>query len=266
MFASLLALSVAEPLGQLIARRAAFGAIPYAGGYGYAAKTITPLANPAYSAIASPAGIALRPNLPYAAPIAGPIAGPAPALLAKAAPVGPAVAPIAAAPGPVATQYHIQDELKNYEYGYQNINSAKRERGNAYTGVEGTYSYVDSYGLPQKVDYVADALGFRASGTNFPATAATLGLNSGYPARLFKRSLGAIAPSAPAAYAGLLPAAAIAPAGYAAGVAPLAPGPYAAPIAPLGYAEPTISAPAARPAILTRIQNNPGHAVSYRVD
>ena len=30
------------------------------------------------------------------------------------------------------------------------------------------FSYVDAYGIPQKVDYVADALGFRVAATNLP--------------------------------------------------------------------------------------------------
>ncbi|KAF0309640.1 Cuticle protein 7 [Amphibalanus amphitrite] len=34
--------------------------------------------------------------------------------------------------------------------------------------VRGSYSYVDSYGIPQKVSYVSDALGFRVAGTNLP--------------------------------------------------------------------------------------------------
>jgi hypothetical protein len=123
-----------------------------------------------------------------------------------------------------ASQYHSQDEFGNYDYSYNNINSAKREYGNAHTGVTGTYSYVDGLGATQRVDYVADDFGFRATGTNFPTTAATLGLHRK------RRSLLAA--------------------------------PYAAPVAAIA---PTVSAPATREAILTRIQLNPGHAVAYRV-
>jgi len=54
--------------------------------------------------------------------------------------------------------WFIKDELGNYEYSYNNINSAKHESGNALTGVVGTYSYVDGFGAPQRVDYVADGL------------------------------------------------------------------------------------------------------------
>jgi hypothetical protein len=130
-----------------------------------------------------------------------------------------------AAPAVTSSQFHSQDEFGNYDYSYSNPNSAKREFGNALTGVTGSYSYVDGLGATQRVDYVADDFGFRATGTNFPTTAATLGLH--------RRRRSLIAP-------------------------------YAAPvIAP--YAAPAVSAPAAREAILTRIQLNPGHAVAYRV-
>ena len=73
-----------------------------------------------------------------------------------------------AAPGVHASLYHAQDELGNYEFGYQNPNSARTKKGNAEIGaVAGTYSYVDGHGLTQKVDHAADrANGFRATGTN----------------------------------------------------------------------------------------------------
>ena len=293
------------------------------GGPAFGYKTVTPLANPHVQAVVShgaPGVVGLRTALPYAAhaapyaahaapvavaarPVAKVAAAVAPAI--PAAPVAKTVAaavPAVAAPvaGAVATQYHAQDEAGNWQYGYANPNSAKQERGNKYSGVvKGSYSYVDPYGLNQKVDYVADALGFRASGTNFPATAATLGLNR------YRRSLAAVAP---AAYAGILPAAAVAPAAYAAtplvaypngavvpadepAVAaakaqhfaakglPVAPVGYAAaaapvvaaPVAPVAYAAGPAAAvvasePAAREAILTRVKLNPGHAVAYRVD
>lgn len=282
----------------------------------------------------------------HAAPLAH-----APAAYAAPAYAAPAHAPLAVAPAPapapevVSTQYHKQDELKNYEYGYSNINSAKKEQGNAYGGVTGSYSYVDGHGLQQRVDYVADALGFRASGTNVPVNGAHLGaIGSPYYGRyaagiygapllghrLHKREAEGAIYGAPAhGYANLAGYgnygyAAAAPAygyaGYAAGYTPAAtyaaPAAYgyaahgyaaaapvaagygahgyaaAAPVAagyaavpavaaaPVsaaahGYSAPTPvgaasyagpAAPAAREALLTRVQLNPGHAVSYRVD
>merc|ERR1711990_1027531 len=85
----------------------------------------------------------------------------------------PATAPVAAAvaaPAPytVGSQFHAQDELGNLNYGYSNINSAKQEVGNTYGGVQGAYSYVDANGDLQRVEYVADDLGFRVADSRLP--------------------------------------------------------------------------------------------------
>merc|ERR1719195_1660362 len=81
----------------------------------------------------------------------------------------PLATPAKAASLTEGTQYHFQDQMGNINYGYSNINSAKQEVGNAYTGVAGSYKYVDANGVPQRVDYVADDLGFRITGaTNLP--------------------------------------------------------------------------------------------------
>lgn len=203
----------------------------YHGGYAAAAYTAAPVAHHvAYQAVphqpiahAAPYVAEVAAPAPYAqAAIAAPapyVAAPAP--VAVAAPYEAAIAP-AAPIGSTSSQFHSQDEFGNYDYSYSNINSAKHESGNAHTGVMGSYSYVDGNGLPQRVEYVADNLGFRATGTNFPTTAANLGLHRR------RRSLIAA--------------------------------PYAGPLV-----TPTVSVPATREAILTRIQLNPGHAVAYRV-
>ena len=82
-------------------------------------------------------------------------------VVAKAVPA-PVVAK--AVPAPVVTsQYQAQDELGNIAYGYQNINSAKQETGNALGGVTGSYTYQDEAGV-HTVNYVADQLGFRVEG------------------------------------------------------------------------------------------------------
>merc|ERR1712024_164102 len=49
-----------------------------------------------------------------------------------------------------------------------NLNSAKQETGNTYGGVTGSYSYTDSNGIVQTVNYIADGLGFRVQATNLP--------------------------------------------------------------------------------------------------
>ena len=141
------------------------------------AAVAAPLAyNTAPAAIAAPAAhIAYNTvDAPVAhAAVAAPLA-----YNTVAAPVAhAAVAVPVDAPAVTASQFHSQDEFGNYDYSYSNINSAKREYGNALTGVTGSYSYVDGLGATQRVDYVADDHGFRATGTNFPTTAATLGLH-----------------------------------------------------------------------------------------
>merc|ERR1719429_717513 len=124
-------------------------AAPYAAGIPYAAGAYP------YAYGAAPLAYAQAPVIAKAAPVA-------------AAPVAVAPAPVAV-PTPVSSQYQAQDEFGNVNYGYSNINSAKQEVGNAYTGVAGSYKYVDANGVPQRVDYVADDLGFRITGaTNLP--------------------------------------------------------------------------------------------------
>jgi len=76
--------------------------------------------------------------------------------------------------GVTQQQYHSQDEFGNYAYGYANQNSEKHESGNAHTGVRGHYSYIDGQGLNRRVDYVADSLGFRASGSGVNGVNAAL--------------------------------------------------------------------------------------------
>merc|ERR1712002_410524 len=207
----------------------------------------------------------------YAAPaIAAPaIAAPANAAPAYAAPVAAAAPAVAAAPVAASTssQFQAQDEFGNLAYGYQNVNSAKQERGNTYGGVEGSYTYVDEAGV-HTVNYVADDLGFRVVGDNLPVA----------PVH------NAVAPVAPV-YTGVAPVAVVdtpevaeAKAAFHAAYAAEAsrtkrsaqfpagiinPAAYAA-VAPAAVA----AAPAApsREAILTTIKLNPGHAVFYRVD
>merc|ERR1711935_585495 len=309
VISSVLAAAAAE--AQLpIAAQYLGGAGLYNGAYGYGAG-VAGYASPYAHALAGPVAHGVDARFAYGAPItalnAGPLtAGPvaaAPALAATApivgaqyaaaytpalaaapvayaaapaayaaAPVAYAAAPIAAPiAGPVSSQFQAQDEFGNVAYGYQNINSAKQEQGNAYGGVTGSYTYADEAGV-HTVNYVADDLGFRVSGDNLPvapvynaalpvapvhiaapvvdtpevadAKAAFFAAFEAEASRT-KRSaqLGAFGPSA---YAGL--ATGLLPAG------PVAAAAYAAPAAP------------SREAVLTTIKLNPGHAVFYRVD
>ncbi|XP_066938190.1 uncharacterized protein [Macrobrachium rosenbergii] len=69
---------------------------------------------------------------------------------------------------PVKSQYHSQDELGQYAFGYDAGTSSRDESRDAYGNVRGSFSYVDPYGKVQTQKYVADKLGFRVEGTNLP--------------------------------------------------------------------------------------------------
>merc|ERR1711937_107706 len=263
------------------------GAGLYNGAYGYAA------AAPYAAAYAAPVAAAVDAKFAYGAPVtalnAGPLtAGPvaaAPALAATAPIVGAqyaaAYAPaVAAAPlaapvaGPVSSQFQAQDEFGNLAYGYQNINSAKQEQGNAYGGVTGSYTYADEAGV-HTVNYVADDFGFRVASDNLPVAPV-------YNAALPVAPVHAAAPvvdtpevaEAKAAFFAAFEAeksrtkrsaqlAAFGPTAYAGLATGLLP---AAPVAAAAYAAPLAAAAPAREAVLTTIKLNPGHAVAYRVD
>ncbi|ROT85152.1 hypothetical protein C7M84_020981 [Penaeus vannamei] len=65
-------------------------------------------------------------------------------------------------------QHELSDEIGQYSFGYAGGPSSRAESRDAFGVVRGSYNYVDSEGKVQTQHYVADALGFRASGTNLP--------------------------------------------------------------------------------------------------
>ncbi|KAK4306874.1 hypothetical protein Pmani_021342 [Petrolisthes manimaculis] len=69
---------------------------------------------------------------------------------------------------PVTSQYHSQDELGQYAFGYDAGTSSRQESRDAYGNVHGSYSYVDDLGNVQTQHYTAGKGGFRVSGTNLP--------------------------------------------------------------------------------------------------
>ncbi|RZC31820.1 Chitin bind 4 domain containing protein [Asbolus verrucosus] len=95
------------------------------------------------------------------------------ALLAVAAakPSG-ILAPLAYAPiipYSLSSQYHAQDALGQYSYGYANDLSAKTEVKSIDGVTRGGYTYVDAEGKLQSVQYTSDAVaGFRVAATNLP--------------------------------------------------------------------------------------------------
>merc|ERR1712212_1351146 len=231
-----------------------------------------PVVGAQYAAAYTPA-VAAAPVAYAAAPAPVAVAA-APAAYA-AAPVAVAAAPLAAPiAGPVSSQFQAQDEFGNLAYGYQNINSAKQEQGNALGGVTGSYTYADEAGV-HTVNYVADDFGFRVASDNLPvapvhnAALPVAPVHAAAPvvdtpevaeakaaffaafeaeASRTKRSA-QLAAFGPTAYAGL-----------ATGLLP------AAPVAAAAYAAPLAAAAPSREAVLTTVKLNPGHAVFYRVD
>merc|ERR1712112_180794 len=263
----------AQYIGAAGLYNGAYGyAAPYAAAHAVAAApalaATAPIVGAQYAAAYTPA-VSAVPAVAAAAPaIAAPAIAAAPAAYA-AAPVAvaaPVAAPVA---GPVSSQFQAQDEFGNLAYGYQNINSAKQEQGNTYGGVTGSYTYADEAGV-HTVNYVADDFGFRVAGDNLPVAPV-------YNAALPVAPVHAAAPvvdtpevaEAKAAFFAAFEAeksrtkrsaqlAAFGPTAYAGLATGLLP---AAPIAAAAYA-----APLAREAVLTTIKLNPGHAVAYRVD
>merc|ERR1711902_199706 len=206
---------------------------------------------------------------------AAPVAVAAAPAAYAAAPVAVAAAPLAApVAGPVSSQFQAQDEFGNLAYGYQNINSAKQEQGNTYGGVTGSCTYADEAGV-HTVNYVADDFGFRVASDNLPVAPV-------YNAALPVAPVHAAAPvvdtpevaEAKAAFFAAFEAeksrtkrsaqlAAFGPTAYAGLATGLLP---AAPVAAAAYAAPLAAAAPAREAVLTTIKLNPGHAIAYRVD
>ena len=123
-----------------------YSGFPYAAGYSLAAPHYT-----TYNA--APFTYA---NAPYTTYNAAPVS------------YAPYTTYAAAVPAAVSSQYHAQDEIGSYSYGYADGLSTKHESKNAYGGTVGSYSYVDANGQTQTVSYVADAAGFRVKATNLP--------------------------------------------------------------------------------------------------
>merc|ERR1712025_658736 len=72
------------------------------------------------------------------------------------------------AEAPPSSQYHAQDDFGQYSFGFASPDQSKSELKTADGVVRGAYSYVDSKGILQTVNYIADALGFRVAATNLP--------------------------------------------------------------------------------------------------
>ena len=152
---------------SILAAQVPYAYLPYALNYAYQVQPTQ------YTAAAAPQPIFTvpyhQPAVVQAAPATYVQAAPAayvqaaPAAYVQAAPL-----PIAAAPAPLATQYHSQDEAGQYAFGYTDGSSDRQEVKTADGVVRGAYHYVDTNGLIQTVEYIADNEGFRVAGTNLP--------------------------------------------------------------------------------------------------
>lgn len=70
---------------------------------------------------------------------------------------------------PVQSLYHAQDIHGQYIYGYATPTSTKTETKSLDGVTRGGYSYIDSNGILQSVEYSADPIhGFRVAATNLP--------------------------------------------------------------------------------------------------
>ncbi|XP_055842389.1 uncharacterized protein LOC129909328 [Episyrphus balteatus] len=67
-----------------------------------------------------------------------------------------------------SSQYHSQDGIGQYAYGYNDHLSNKQEVKSLDGTTRGAYSYIDSNNILQTVNYISDAGGFRVSATNLP--------------------------------------------------------------------------------------------------
>jgi len=251
----------------------ALPALPYASAYSapanfaYGAEVTALNASPA--PVEALATYGFGDNNGYGAPSAPVISSytqalPAPVIAeAVPAPVIAKAAPIAASH---SSQYQAQDEAGNIAYGYQNINSAKQETGNALGGVTGSYSYSDEAGV-HTVNYVADHLGFRVTSDNLPVGPAQIAVAPvDTPAVVEAKA--AFFKAYNAAKSGVVKRSAQRAQTYAA--YPTYKGlPHLAHLGLPYNADTAVPAAVPAPAFLaplTTIKLNPGHATFYRVD
>merc|ERR1711934_511577 len=120
-----------------------------------AAPVVAPQVSYAYLPYATNYGY----NLPATHTVAA-----APAVVEAAAPA------VVAAPTSVDanSQFHAQDDLGQYNYGFAHPTQTKQEVKTADGVTRGGYSYIDANGIVQTVNYISDAMGFRVAATNLP--------------------------------------------------------------------------------------------------
>merc|ERR1712037_26289 len=128
------------------------------------APAAAPAAAPVAAAQVSYAYLPYATNYGYNLPATHTVAA-APAVVEAAAPA------VVAAPTSIDganSQYHAQDDLGQYNYGFAHPTQTKQEVKTADGVTRGGYSYIDANGIVQTVNYISDAMGFRVAATNLP--------------------------------------------------------------------------------------------------
>jgi hypothetical protein len=230
--------------GDVIAPQVQYSYLPYAQNYAYHTPA-TPVVKAAPS----------RPVVSVTHTAPAPVVHAAPVVQA-AAPVAYAAAPVHVAPAAVqGSQYHAQDDAGQYSFGYNDGSSVKQEIKTADGVVRGAYSYVDSDGIVQSVNYIADALGFRVGATNLPVHHVDAPVGAAAPVQAVAAVAPAAVAPAPVAAAVIAPEVSYAYLPYASNYG------YSAPaVAPVPVAAPVVSAPVVAAATPVDITNSQYHA------
>merc|ERR1719445_809925 len=109
--------------------------------------------------------------------------------------VQPVVSPVPA--DLTNSQFHAQDDIGQYNYGYSSPTSTKHELKTADGVTRGSYSYLDANGVYQTVNYISDALGFKVAATNLPVHNVPVAVD---PAAVESEAKAVISPSVQFAY------------------------------------------------------------------
>jgi len=139
------AASVAAPVvpaynAPVIAPQVSYSYLPYATNYGYNVPVDQPIVEQAVAEAVEETPIAYSAGVPI----------------------------VASTIDAANSQYHAQDDLGQYNYGFSHPTQTKQELKTADGVTRGSYSYVDANGLVQTVNYISDAMGFRVAATNLP--------------------------------------------------------------------------------------------------
>merc|ERR1712055_725507 len=143
---------VAAYNNPVIAPQVSYSYLPYATNYGYNVPVV---------AVDQP--VSSDQIVPVAQPVeTKPVETVAPQAYASGVPI------VASTNDAANSQYHAQDDLGQYNYGFSNPTQTKQELKTADGVTRGSYSYVDANGIVQTVNYISDAMGFRVAATNLP--------------------------------------------------------------------------------------------------